>query len=122
MKESNSMEEIYHPQSIETEAQQSWEANKSFEVPEQPGKEPYSWLAIVPNPGGRLHMGHVRNRPSGDVVGRCQRRLGRSAMRPMGWGARGRAAENAAIKNKVAPAEWTCENIEYVKGQRKRRG
>ncbi|MEZ5508114.1 MAG: leucine--tRNA ligase [Gammaproteobacteria bacterium] len=116
------MEEIYHPQSIETEAQQFWEANKSFEVTEQPGKEPYYCLSMFPYPSGRLHMGHVRNYTIGDVISRFQRMLGKNVMQPMGWDAFGLPAENAAIKNKVAPAKWTYENIEYMKGQLKRLG
>src|SRR5690606_37690556 len=34
----------------------------------------------------------------------------------------GLPAENAAIKNKVAPAKWTYENIDYMKNQLKRLG
>lgn len=40
----------------------------------------------------------------------------------MGWDAFGLPAENAAIKNKIAPALWTYENINYMKGQLKRLG
>ncbi len=116
------MEEIYHPQSIEAEAQQFWETNKSFEVTEQPGKEPYYCLSMFPYPSGRLHMGHVRNYTIGDVISRFQRMLGKNVMQPMGWDAFGLPAENAAIKNQVAPAKWTYENIQYMKGQLKRLG
>ncbi|KZY12411.1 leucine--tRNA ligase, partial [Alcanivorax sp. HI0035] len=34
----------------------------------------------------------------------------------------GLPAENAAIKNKVAPAKWTFENIDYMRGQLQRLG
>ncbi|HAG93952.1 MAG TPA: leucine--tRNA ligase, partial [Gammaproteobacteria bacterium] len=116
------MEEQYHPQQIETEAQQYWEQNKSFEVTEQEGKEPYYCLSMFPYPSGRLHMGHVRNYTIGDVISRFQRMLGKNVMQPMGWDAFGLPAENAAIKNKVAPAKWTYENVDYMKGQLKRLG
>ena len=116
------MEEQYQPQQIEAEAQQYWEQNKSFEVTEQEGKEPYYCLSMFPYPSGRLHMGHVRNYTIGDVVSRFQRMLGKNVMQPMGWDAFGLPAENAAIKNKVAPAKWTYENVEYMKGQLKRLG
>ena len=116
------MEEQYHPQAIEQAAQSYWETNKSFEVKEDPSKEPYYCLSMFPYPSGRLHMGHVRNYTIGDVISRYQRMRGKNVMQPMGWDAFGLPAENAAIKNKVAPAKWTYENIEYMKGQLNRLG
>lgn len=116
------MEEQYQPQSVELEAQRFWEDNKSFEVGEDPNKEPYYCLSMFPYPSGRLHMGHVRNYTIGDVISRFQRMKGKNVMQPMGWDAFGLPAENAAIKNRVPPAKWTYENIEYMKGQLKRLG
>ncbi|KAG1253888.1 hypothetical protein G6F66_015080 [Rhizopus arrhizus] len=37
----------------------------------------------------------------------------------MGWDAFGMPAENAAMKNNVAPAAWTYDNIAYMKKQMK---
>ncbi|MAR93318.1 MAG: leucine--tRNA ligase [Pseudomonadota bacterium] len=116
------MEEQYHPQQIEAEAQQYWEDHNSFCVTEDPQREPYYCLSMFPYPSGRLHMGHVRNYTIGDVISRFQRMRGKNVMQPMGWDAFGLPAENAAIKNQVAPARWTYENIDYMKAQLKRLG
>ncbi|MEH6473798.1 MAG: leucine--tRNA ligase [Halopseudomonas sp.] len=116
------MKEQYHPQSIEANVQQHWDQNQSFLVTEQPGKEKFYCLSMFPYPSGRLHMGHVRNYTIGDVISRYQRMQGKNVMQPMGWDAFGLPAENAAIQNKVAPAKWTYENINYMKDQLKTLG
>lgn len=116
------MEEHYQPHQIESEAQKFWEDNDSFAVTEDSSKEKYYCLSMFPYPSGRLHMGHVRNYTIGDVISRYQRMRGKNVLQPMGWDAFGLPAENAAIKNKIAPALWTYENINYMKGQLKRLG
>ena len=116
------MDAQYRPDQVEQEAQQHWENARSFKVTEQPGKETFYCLSMFPYPSGRLHMGHVRNYSIGDVISRYQRMLGKNVLQPMGWDAFGLPAENAAIKNKVAPAKWTFENIDYMRGQLQRLG
>ncbi len=116
------MDAQYRPDQIEAQAQQFWEDNQSFKVTEEAGKEKFYCLSMFPYPSGRLHMGHVRNYSIGDVISRYQRMQGKNVLQPMGWDAFGLPAENAAIKNKVAPAKWTFENIDYMKGQLKRLG
>ena len=116
------MTEDYNPAEIEQAAQKYWEDNQSFAVYEDESKEKYYCLSMLPYPSGQLHMGHVRNYTIGDVISRYQRMLGKNVLQPMGWDAFGLPAENAAIQNKRPPAEWTYENIEYMKDQLKRLG
>ena len=116
------MQEQYHPEQIEQDAQEYWESHRSFEVQEDSDKEKFYCLSMFPYPSGRLHMGHVRNYTIGDVISRYQRMHGKNVMQPMGWDAFGLPAENAAIQNNVPPAKWTRENIDYMRGQLKRLG
>ena len=71
---------------------------------------------MFPYPSGKLHMGHVRNYTIGDVISRYHRMQGRNAAAD-GLGRVRHAGENAAMKNNVAPAAWTYDNIAYMKSQ-----
>ena len=116
------MQETYEPQKIEQQAQEYWQENQSFKALEDKSREKFYCLAMFPYPSGKLHMGHVRNYSIGDVISRYQRMQGKNVLQPMGWDAFGLPAENAAIKNKVAPAKWTYENIDYMRAQLQRLG
>ena len=116
------MQESYTPAEIEPEAQAYWDENGTFRVREEADREKFYCLSMFPYPSGKLHMGHVRNYTIGDVVSRHARMLGKNVLQPMGWDAFGLPAEGAAIKNRMAPAQWTYSNIAYMKGQLKRLG
>jgi leucyl-tRNA synthetase len=116
------MDSTYQPDKIEVRAQQFWESSQTFRVSEDDSREKYYCLSMFPYPSGRLHMGHVRNYTIGDVITRYQRMQGRNVLQPMGWDAFGLPAENAAIQNRVPPAKWTYQNIDYMRRQLRQLG
>ena len=114
--------ERYSPADVEQEVQTYWHKTEAFRVTEDPNREKFYCLSMFPYPSGRLHMGHVRNYTIGDVISRYQRMLGKNVLQPMGWDAFGLPAENAAMQNRVPPAKWTHQNIDYMKAQLQRLG
>ncbi|ATE71301.1 leucine--tRNA ligase [Lysobacter capsici] len=112
----------FDPSALEAAAQRYWDATRAFEVDERSDKPKYYCLSMLPYPSGALHMGHVRNYTIGDVISRYKRMTGFNVLQPMGWDAFGLPAENAAIKNKTAPAKWTYANIAHMKAQLKTMG
>ena len=116
------MNKDYTPHSVERAAQDYWAAHESFVAREKPGQDKFYCLSMFPYPSGRLHMGHVRNYTIGDVISRYQRMMGKNVLQPMGFDAFGLPAENAAMANNVPPAQWTYDNIDYMKRQLKSLG
>jgi len=116
------MQDRYDPQRIERAAQAFWETQGSFRVAEDAQRGKFYCLSMFPYPSGKLHMGHVRNYTIGDVLTRHHRMRGMNVLQPMGWDAFGLPAENAAMANNVPPAQWTRDNIAYMKAQLKSLG
>jgi leucyl-tRNA synthetase len=116
------MEKSYQPQSIEKAVQHYWAEKDAFAVKEDSTLEKFYCLSMLPYPSGELHMGHVRNYTIGDVISRYQRMCGKNVLQPMSWDAFGLPAENAALKNKTAPAVWTYQNIDEMRTQLQRLG
>ena len=116
------LENPYQPGQVEEEAQGYWREHGSFHASEDPDREKFYCLSMLPYPSGHMHMGHVRNYAIGDAISRFQRMKGKNVLQPMGWDAFGLPAENAAIQNKANPAEWTRSNIDYMREQLQRLG
>lgn len=114
------MQDKYSSSDVEKSAQAQWKAADAYKVTENDPRFPkgkYYACSMLPYPSGKLHMGHVRNYTINDVMYRYLRMNGYNVLMPMGWDAFGMPAENAAIDNKVPPAQWTYQNIAYMRQQ-----
>ncbi|KGR93783.1 MULTISPECIES: leucine--tRNA ligase [Burkholderia] len=111
------MHERYVPADVEAAAQSDWRAADVYRSKEDTDRKKFYCVSMLPYPSGKLHMGHVRNYTINDVMYRYLRMNGYNTLMPMGWDAFGMPAENAAMANGVPPAQWTYDNIAYMKKQ-----
>ncbi len=107
---------------IEKKWQERWEKSGIFHAKEN-GKKKYYVLEMFPYPSAAgLHMGHIRNYSIGDAFARFKRMNGFNVLYPMGYDAFGLPAENAAIKNKTHPKEYTEKAIAGIRKNQKALG
>ncbi|HVF78343.1 MAG TPA: leucine--tRNA ligase, partial [Solirubrobacteraceae bacterium] len=113
----------YDPAEIEPRWQQVWADEGTWEVPNDPGDDPTSYvLVMLPYPSGEPHIGHLKVYAVGDAVAHFHRRAGRRVLNPMGYDAFGLPAENHAIKTGQHPRDSTQKAIEEFQRQFRRWG
>ena len=105
---------------IEQKWQKKWEEKKAFEVNENSKKTKFYNLEMFPYPSASgLHLGHALNFTIGDIYTRFKRMKGFNVLYPMGYDALGLPAENAAIKEKIHPEEYTKKSTaNFIKQQK----
>lgn len=116
------MSDGYDFAALERKWQDLWRERNLFQVERREDKPKFYYLDMYPYPSGELHMGHVRNYIIGDACARYKTMQGFNVLHPMGWDSLGLPTENAAIKFKVHPVEWTARCIANMKRQFDRLG
>ena len=108
----------YDHKTIERKWQNFWSEKGIYATPDKaPGKDNFYLLVEFPYPSGNLHVGHWYAFALPDILARLLRMQGKNVLYPIGFDAFGLPAENAAIKNKLSPRQWTQRNIEHMKKQ-----
>ena len=107
----------YIPSTIEPKWQKKWREDGLYLTNLAEIKNKYYVLVELPYTSGDLHMGHWFTFTMGDILARFKKRLGFNVLFPNGFDAFGLPAENAAIKQKIHPRDWTYGNIERMRAQ-----
>ena len=112
----------YNPHGVEKKWREIWEREKLYQTAKNPKKK-YYCLDMFPYPSGDgLHVGHWRGYVLSDMWARYQKMNGYDVLHPIGFDAFGLPAENAAIKRKSHPREFTAQAIPRMREQLKQIG
>ena len=108
----------YEPTAIEPRWQQRWAELGLHDADlGDTAKPKFYLLTMYDYPSGNLHIGHWYVKTPTDAIARFHRMHGENVFMPVGFDAFGLPAENAAIKNKIHPREWTLKNIDNMRRQ-----
>jgi len=108
----------YDPAAIEPRWQQRWAELGLHDTDlADTAKPKFYLLTMYPYPSGDLHIGHWYIMTPTDALARFHRMHGENVFLPIGFDAFGLPAENAAIRNRIHPAEWTWRNIDNMRRQ-----
>lgn len=114
------MDKFNHKE-IEEKWRKKWENSQIYSVKSKNKDNEYV-LVEFPYPSGNLHVGHWYAFAVTDIYARYRKMLGKNVLFPIGFDAFGLPAENAAIKNKVNPRDWTYSNMEIMERQLRNMG
>ncbi len=112
---------MYPFEKIENKWRKKWEDSGFFNTPSKP-KNKYFIMEMWPYTSGNIHMGHFRNYCFGDLKWRWEKMRKKDLLHPFGWDAFGLPAEEAAIKKKLDPKEWTYNNMKTARKTIKKLG
>lgn len=107
----------YQPQSFEKKWHEKWQKENLYYFTLDERKPKYYDLVELPYTSGDLHIGHWFAFVTPDVLARFKRMAGFNVFFPMGYDAFGLPAENAAIKHKTHPQDWTMNNVDNMTKQ-----
>ncbi|MBP1704053.1 MAG: leuS, partial [Chloroflexi bacterium] len=113
---------IYHHAEIEPRWQNRWQSDGLYNAEIDPRRPKHYALTMLPYPSGDLHIGHWYAMTPSDARARYMRMRGFNVLFPMGFDAFGLPAENAAIRRRIHPKDWTYANIERMRHQLKSMG
>jgi leucyl-tRNA synthetase len=110
--------ERYDPGAIEPKWQARWDELGLYATDLEDSSKPrFYLLTMYDYPSGSLHIGHWYVKTPTDALGRYHRMQGDNVFQPIGFDAFGLPAENAAIKNRINPRDWTMANIDTMRRQ-----
>ena len=108
----------YNFKEIEKRWQQTWAAEQTYHVTEDPSRPKFYVLNMFPYPSGAgLHVGHPLGYIASDIYARYKRLRGFNVLNPMGYDAYGLPAEQYAIQTGQHPAVTTARNIDRYREQ-----